>query len=143
MILELVFLAQAATATPAPEPTPTPDRRIELAAAAIVDDAGASFVEKIDWTEDAASQPGAVPQLRIYMAKTPWHKATRSLKRDVVDRLAKLDWRTSSWASRHFDGGMFARVYVGETFLGRLEVRDRYDGGRDDRFKPGPAWADQ
>jgi len=46
-------------------------------------------------------------------------------------------------AARHFDGGMFARVYVGETFLGRIEVRDGFDGRRDDRFRPGAVWADQ
>jgi len=141
MLVALLVLAQAAVATPAP--ALTPDQKIEAAAAAIVDDAGAPYVERIDWTEDTAAPPGALPQLRIYLAPSPWHRAPRSLKRDIVERLVRLDWRTSSWAARHYDGGMSARVYVGETFLGRIEVRDSSVRGRDDRFLPGRAWADQ
>ncbi len=142
MLLTLVLLAQTASATPAPEPTPTPDKRIEIAAAAIVDDAGASFVERIDWTEDTAARAPSAPELRIYMAPKPWHRSPRSLKRDVVERVVKLDWRSCSWAER-YSGVVFARVYVGETYLGRIEIRDTGDQGRVDGFHPGPAWADQ
>lgn len=135
--------APAPTATPAPTPTPalTPDQMIEAAAATIVDDAGAPFVERIDWSEDTENRAPAAPEIRIYMASKPWHRSPRSLKRDVIERVVKLDWMSCSWAER-YPGAVFARVYVGETFLGRIEIRDS-DLGRDEIFRPGPAWADQ
>lgn len=136
--------APAPTATPAPTPTPpiTPDQVIEVAAATIVDDAGAPFVERIDWSEDTGARAPAAPQVRVYLAPKPWHRSPRSLKRDVIERLIKLDWRSCSWAGL-YSSGVFARVYVGETLLGRIEITDSSSGVRDDYFVAGPAWADQ
>jgi hypothetical protein len=83
--------------------------------------------------------------MRVDFTPTAWHRAPRSLKRDVAERLVKLDWRASSFATHHFhkNAGAFIRLYVGETFLGRIELRDSAVTGRDDRFRPSRAWADQ
>jgi hypothetical protein len=145
MLLALVLLLQTASATPEPSGL-TPDQKIEAAAKAIVDDAGAPLVEKIDWTR-LEPPPGAqvVPEMRVFMAAPVWHKTPRSLKRDAVDRLARLDWRSSSFAAKYSQApvGFFVRVYVGETFLGRIEVSHPEKPGRPDAFKPSRAWADQ
>lgn len=133
------------TATPSPTPA-TPDQRIELAAAAIVDESGASLVERIEWNPPPAANPsGAFPEMNLYFAPGPWHKAARSRKREVVDGLVALPWRESSWAEKHFAdwNGMSVRLYVGATFLGRLRIDDSLVSGRDDRFQPARAWADQ
>lgn len=146
IFLPLVVLAQVALASPTATPSPeTPDQRIEQAAAAILDEAGAPLVERIDWSRiEAPAGAQVVPEMRVFMAKG-WHRTPRSLKREAVDRLAKLDWRTSSFHARYSapSVGFYVRVYIGETFLGRIEVSHAPPAYRPDAFLPSRAWADQ